>query len=412
MSRFAVSALACLFSIQLWSAEITRVRVLVLADENAKKISEITKIDGAIAEGVFRHIFDNPDFASLRGKASIQVMKAGTILGPGAIYEHLKHRPVRQDEAIVIYYSGHGGYDNRTKGGHYLAMSGGDMSRWELRSLFEEAPLLVFMTDACASFGDFDGAPASQPDSRELKKREALYRDLFFNYRGVVDFNSSSIGEYSWTAAGGSIMTQALAHVLVEKPLEDLDFNQDGLTTWDDLFLHIRSETEARFQASRESAIELANRENLPLPEIASSQSQRPYLFARPSRTENNILGAHVRHGVLRGNEEGLVFDLSFRTDLPVGTTLNVGVLFLDDRGKLLKDFDGKFTTKTADVTISRQFVLDKSPFYARGWEPFIPYPQLHLEQLEKGSKVHALAYVMQAGDKDAFLFSEKIPLN
>lgn len=125
--------------------------------------------------------------------------------------EFLKKKKVGEKDALFIYWSGHGFFQN---GKHYLQQANGkSIPRQELLDAAKEcgARLTVFITDSCASI-KFSG----RAGARELPPAEPvapaapaamippLYEELFFNHRGVLDVNSSSEGEraYSYDIKG------------------------------------------------------------------------------------------------------------------------------------------------------------------------------------------------------------------
>ena len=122
--------------------------------------------------------------------------------------EFLKKKKVGEKDAVFIYWSGHGFFQN---GKHYLQQANGkSIPRQELLDAAKEcgARLTVFITDSCASIRFSGRAGARDPPAyapcAPAGQVPPLYEELFFNHRGVLDVNSSSEGEraYSYDIKG------------------------------------------------------------------------------------------------------------------------------------------------------------------------------------------------------------------
>ncbi len=113
------------------------------------------------------------------------------------LFDALDQSRVGADDALVVYWSGHGFIEN---GEHFLVQSDGvQCSRKDLLEKAKEAGarLTVLLTDSCANdtsipFTPYVAAPIPPPIS-------PLFQELFLNYRGVLDVNASSPGEKAYS---------------------------------------------------------------------------------------------------------------------------------------------------------------------------------------------------------------------
>jgi hypothetical protein len=125
---------------------------------------------------------------------------------------------VQSDEAIFVYYAGHGAYDpnlndpSDPSGGHHFQIPDGDLMRKRLLDelLAKNAKLTVVITDTCN---------VACPSSPALLYKSAACGEppivtLLLRYRGVVDISGSSRDQYGWFPPSGGIFTTALLPAL------------------------------------------------------------------------------------------------------------------------------------------------------------------------------------------------------
>ena len=123
--------------------------------------------------------------------------------------------PVRANDTLVLFWSGHGGFDVQRKE-HFLQMPGGGLLfRSTLLGALKkkEARLTVLMTDSCANFVDTTAnlqqlAPASPDPNRGVAP---LFDELFIKSRGVVDINAAAPGEFALGLRCGGLFGVLLA---------------------------------------------------------------------------------------------------------------------------------------------------------------------------------------------------------
>ena len=152
-------------------------------------------------------LFDAPDEQELR-KAEIRRIRRrlGAEDPDFSIFDKaaalLRSRRVKPDDALFIFWSGHGAIEN---GRHYLRQANGkSIPRQELLDAAKGcgARLTVLITDSCASLrlsGKSDYVTDRIPCAAAPIAVEPLFEELFFNYRGTLDVNSSSEGERAYS---------------------------------------------------------------------------------------------------------------------------------------------------------------------------------------------------------------------
>ena len=113
---------------------------------------------------------------------------------PVRIKQLVKSIAAGPDDTFVVYFSGHGGSDDR---GQYLSFAGGRLYRDELRRLMQEkgARLNVIITDCCNQRADGEEFSYPSMDTRSPPTVTPLFQSLFFQPSGIVDINGSSPGE-------------------------------------------------------------------------------------------------------------------------------------------------------------------------------------------------------------------------
>lgn len=111
----------------------------------------------------------------------------------------IRNCPAGPSDTIVFFWHCHGSFNEN---GHVLWLSCDRdiaMYRSRIRNalLAKNARLTVFMTEACHSYcpAPYATAPAA---SFQPQKVPPIFNTLFFNNRGLVEFNTSSPGQTSW----------------------------------------------------------------------------------------------------------------------------------------------------------------------------------------------------------------------
>lgn len=122
--------------------------------------------------------------------------------------------PAGRNDTIVIFYTGHGAYDDQ---GHFLVMPDGE-NRLHRKTILERIArknprLAVLLTDSCNLHVPAGMRPGAAARLIPPQRMTPLFDSLFIRSRGVVDINSSSEGEVSIGAIGGGLLTLSLAYM-------------------------------------------------------------------------------------------------------------------------------------------------------------------------------------------------------
>ena len=166
---------------------------------------------------------------------------------PQFVREVLSEVSPQPGDTLLVYYSGHGGSDDR---GHFLQLAKGKLYRDELRKLMEQkgARLNVLITDCCNVRSDGKRMMAPAPWLEPPRALSPLFRSLFFTSNGWVDLNGSSPGEGAFFPANidggdsppGSIFTTQLA--------DFFDRYESQATTWEHLVREVGLGVSATFK--------------------------------------------------------------------------------------------------------------------------------------------------------------------
>ena len=122
--------------------------------------------------------------------------------------------PAGADDAIVVFFTGHGAYDDK---GHFLLMPGGEDRLYRktiLDRIARKGPrLAVLITDSCNMQVPSGSPPGPAARMIPPQRITPLFESLFILSKGVVDINSSSEGQESIGAIGGGLLTISLAYM-------------------------------------------------------------------------------------------------------------------------------------------------------------------------------------------------------
>lgn len=110
------------------------------------------------------------------------------------------------DDAIFVYFIGYGAFG---PGGHYFDFPGQDLPRQQLVSAMTRkgARLTVLISESCSVDPNADGLGMLAGAGMALTTPQTLTR-LLTNYRGVIDVNSSSEGQYGFGNSSGGFFSR------------------------------------------------------------------------------------------------------------------------------------------------------------------------------------------------------------
>ncbi len=179
------------------TASAATLHLVIIADTLDPSIGKSVAVDRKMIETAFM------DYMPVPGSLRVSAIE-GDRCRREVILTTVAGLAVGPDDAVVVFYSGHGAYDPRV--GQYLQFPrvGGYLTREELTRAIKAkgARLGVLSTDCCNKASALPAGPAaptarfpSEPDNPPRTK--ALFRALFFDVTGFVDLTSSKQGEAS-----------------------------------------------------------------------------------------------------------------------------------------------------------------------------------------------------------------------
>ena len=206
----------------------------------SKSLAPALRKDGENMVNLFRSIGIQP------------TVLQGDEVRPEAIRRHyarLRGGSNRPD--VLIFYSTSHGHSNPRRArqgdrshGHVLDLNDGRTPMWHAsvrKAMLSVQPrrLAVLLTDSCSSI--YGGATLAGMGEMSPFAREAI-RSLFLNHTGIVDLNSSSLGQTSaCNPYTGSLFTDAFFTVIASGDEKQLDFApRDGIVAWDEVFMATR----------------------------------------------------------------------------------------------------------------------------------------------------------------------------
>jgi hypothetical protein len=244
------------------AADTQELAVLLVIDTNSSKVSgddAVQKAGTTADHNTWRTFIDDvykSEWPKYKGRLTLDVLK-GDDVSPAKIRQYYVRQPYKKDRALVFYYSGHGGYDQKT--GHFFATSGGNMLRSEVYQLMNDLgpPAIFLLSDCCSNYADVGLVAAqSAPQSRQVKTINwKAFNNLFFQTEGVVNVTASTRGEMSWFNANtGGYFTTALAHYLYQPSSAIRQDGNDGNVSWNDYFGRVQAMTASIFKTNLDAA--------------------------------------------------------------------------------------------------------------------------------------------------------------
>src|SRR4051812_28964476 len=104
---------------------LDKLRIVLLVDTQAENVGSGIENDLKNLEKSFDGIFKNPDYPRLqKKKVTTDVLGKNESLSAKRIETYFSGNPLEKEEGLLVYFSGHGGYDPSFPiGGHLLQLS-------------------------------------------------------------------------------------------------------------------------------------------------------------------------------------------------------------------------------------------------------------------------------------------------
>jgi hypothetical protein len=248
--------------------EATRLRILLVIDTEGHAARDNGfALDAANMQRAIKVTLREQN---LEDRYTLDILQ-GKDVTPEKVLGHYRDLKVKPTEALVCYYSGHGGADKER--GPFLQMGNGRLFRSELRAAMEakRPRLVVLLSDCCANYSIGTGvaAPTSRLqlilDDKEAGKgpkrkraddgarqntlktvRGETFRQLLFRPRGVADITSCEVGKvaFSSPARGGYFTTTLTA--LLGADGDRFEAEADGAVGWAGFFHVLQTATSER----------------------------------------------------------------------------------------------------------------------------------------------------------------------
>lgn len=211
--------------------------LLIFADTADPKIGDSVKIDANAMTKIFE---DNIPNSQLR----ITRLDGSRLTGP-AILRTIRNHPVRAQDTLIVYYSGHGAFD-RTQGHYFLA--GRQANRNVLRTTVRQAMqskgvrLNVLLSDCCSNMLPLPGRPKGHAELMQfLTRARPALASLCWKPSGFVDMNSCKRGQVALgNNLDGGFFTSRLSKFLRE--------NMQREVSWPMLAGYVKTATSRMFR--------------------------------------------------------------------------------------------------------------------------------------------------------------------
>ena len=182
------------------------------------------------------------DAAKLRTNTSL----VGASCSAASITNAIDNLNAGPDDAILVYFIGHGAYDS-SSGGHFFDFNTNDLPRNQVSNRLQNkgARLTVFVSESCNKVGQARLARGVTFGPGQGQQKRAL-QDLLMNYRGTVDVNSTQQGQLGWGDGNGGYFSQKL--------FSNLDANPSN-ANWQDLINQVGQQANTMFQDYRQQKL-------------------------------------------------------------------------------------------------------------------------------------------------------------
>jgi len=243
-------------------ATLGRLYVIIAATDQDETFGKVAENNGNTISRLFRE--------NVAQKAVTVLKIPAENISRQTVLTLIANLPLREDDAVVFYYSGRGDLDRRYGQYFELSASKEELYRTEVLSaiLAKRVRLCVFLTDFCdpavayqppagetavpseeppAALAERDGespvetkSAASEGSSEDAAETAPLFFSLFFYARGAVDINSASFGQASCAGQHGmGCFTDVFAGLL--------DINRNKMLSWRWMFPYVQEGTSLAF---------------------------------------------------------------------------------------------------------------------------------------------------------------------
>ncbi len=152
----------------------------------------------------------------------------------------LKNIQINSNDVLFIYFSGHGGM--KKKETFLLTAEGDYLYRDELESLVKSKParLSLVFSDACSSSIDAIGGRGTFFKDNKEKENAfiEIYKNLFYNYQGLLYVTAATEGEYAWGGKDGGAFTKSFFYEVLL---------QDPRLSWEENYNEAKKRTQEKF---------------------------------------------------------------------------------------------------------------------------------------------------------------------
>lgn len=191
---------------------------IIAADTNDVSIGPSTNSD-------FNHVRQKmQEVANYTGLDLKEISIKGANTTPSLLLQSIRNAPIKNDDVVVFYYSGHG-YRTNAKGSspwpnlYFSTPQKGVKYETVMDILHAKQPrFLLTMVDVCNSFIPDNGAPPlvtrTAFNAAAADRMKINYQTLFLNSAGTIHITSSSAGEYSYGYADGGLYTNSFLETL------------------------------------------------------------------------------------------------------------------------------------------------------------------------------------------------------
>jgi hypothetical protein len=236
--------------------EATRVRILLLIDT----LGANADVNGFAADkdSMKRVIKETMRDQNLEDRYTLDILH-GADATPARVLAYYRELKVAPTDALLCYYSGHGGAHKG--GGHFLELKAGRLLRDDLRKAMEgrRPRLVVLLSDCCADYGDVplsrilladdgkkDAKKKRDPGARQntlRSPRGETLRHLLFHGRGVVDITACDLGKVAFSSTSrGGYFTLTLVNLL-RTDSDRFEADGDGVVGWGTFFATLQETT-------------------------------------------------------------------------------------------------------------------------------------------------------------------------
>ncbi len=349
--KFWISFLACIFlALPAGAAPHSlhkKIRIIALFDATDNKLSASAQADKSNFHKWYKSVFENESLEGLKGIAELQEFgDENSPLNLGEVLAYLSKYPIDSaSESLLIYFSGHGGFDGDILGGFYLNIGGSKIGETELMDKMDTG-WTILINDSCSDFSkreetrrqitnqipNYQPPAVSMPDfshSQPGPLSEGALKRFLLGQRGEFILRAASPNQKAWSESTGSFFSAPLFSILTPGTIDSFYSTKTDSFNFAELIKTVEQSTRATFQNAKKKEDYAVKFLGKPPTELSSANDQKPSTYLYLRELGKSSLGPVIHGGQSTKNgQRGFLFRSPYRIQGLKGQTVTASVFF------------------------------------------------------------------------------------